>query len=70
MVVYINNILEYSKILHQHVMDVSKVLLKLRKNIFYANVNKSEFGLMKMDLLMHVLDGKGIHSNLKRSQLY
>lgn len=51
-------------------MDVSKVLLKLRKNIFYANVNKSEFGLMKMDLLMHVLDGKGIHSNLKRSQLY
>jgi hypothetical protein len=59
-VVYIDDILVYSKSVEDHLRDVRKVLEKLRAHKLMANQNKSEFFLEKIDFLGHVLSADGI----------
>ena len=55
MVVYIDDILVYSRTEVDHARDLEKVLSKLRQNWLFANVQKSEFFLQELEFLGHVL---------------
>lgn len=65
-VVYIDDILIYSKTLKEHVEHVRNVLQKYRDNIRYTNGSKSEFALRLLEFLGHVLNGKGVMPNPKK----
>lgn len=65
-VVYIDDILIYSRNEVEHARDLRKVLSKLRENKLYVNADKSEFALKELDFLGHVLGGDGIRPDPKK----
>jgi hypothetical protein len=65
-VVYIDDILVFSKCKEEHTKHLEVVLKKLRNNKLYANLEKSEFELVEMEFLGHVLNGKGIKPDSKK----
>jgi len=54
-IVYIDDILVYSKMAEEDTRHLEVVLQKLRNNKLYANGEISEFGLMEMEFLEHVM---------------
>ena len=67
-VVYIDDILIYSRNEIEHARNLKKVLEKLRENKLYVNAEKNEFTLKELDCLGHVLGGDGIRSDPKKIQ--
>jgi hypothetical protein len=65
-IVYIDDILVYSKTAEDHAKHLEIVLGKLREHKLYANGEKSEFGLMEIDFLGHIVDGSGIKPYTKK----
>ena len=65
-VVYIDDILIYSRSEVEHTRDLRKVLEKLRENKLYVNAEKNEFALKELDFLDHVLGGDGIRPDPKK----
>ena len=59
-VVFINNILIYSKNNEQHAQHLRIVLTRLREHKLYAKFSKCEFWLDRVQFLGHVLTPKGI----------
>jgi hypothetical protein len=55
MIIYIDDILVYSKSMEEHATHLEFVLQKLKENKLYANRAKSEFTSLEMDFLGHVL---------------
>jgi hypothetical protein len=55
MIIYINDILVYSKFVEEHATHLDFVLQKLKKNKLYVNWVKSEFTSLEMDFLGDVL---------------
>ncbi|GKA61112.1 putative reverse transcriptase domain-containing protein, partial [Tanacetum coccineum] len=60
-IVFIDNILIYSKTQEEHVEHLSLVLRLLKKEKLYAKFSKCEFWLREVQFLGHVTNGKGIH---------
>nr|GEV06200.1 putative reverse transcriptase domain-containing protein [Tanacetum cinerariifolium] len=60
-IVFIENILNYSMIQEEHVEYLRLVLELLKKEKLYAKFSKSEFWLMDVQFLGHVINGNGIH---------
>ncbi|CAI7929472.1 unnamed protein product [Closterium sp. NIES-54] len=60
-VVYLDDILIYSKIMKEHVEHLRKVLEILRKNKFYVKLSKSDFALKKVQFLGHMVSAEGVH---------
>ena len=67
-VVYIDDILVFSKTEEDHARDLEKVLSKLRQYQLFANVQKSEFFLEELEFLGHVLNWEGIRPDSKKIQ--
>lgn len=65
-VVYIDDILVFSKFKEEHAKHLEVVLKKLRDNKLYANLEKSEFELVEIEFLGHVLNEEGIKLNSKK----
>ncbi|GKA65639.1 putative reverse transcriptase domain-containing protein [Tanacetum coccineum] len=61
MIVFIDNILIYSKTQEEHVEHLRLVLELLKKEKLYAKFSKCEFWLRKVQFLGHVINGNGIH---------
>jgi hypothetical protein len=59
-VVFIDDILIYSKIEEEHEHRLRLALETLRKNKFYAKLKKCEFGLSEVVFLGHVINQQGI----------
>ena len=59
-VVFIDDILIYSKNAEDHVEHLRVVLLRLREDKLYAKFSKCEFWLRKVPFLGHVLSKDGI----------
>ena len=59
-VVFIDDILVYSKNEEEHEEHLSLVLQKLRENQLYANLSKCEFWLSEVSFLGHVITDGGI----------
>ena len=64
-VVYIDDILIYSRSELEHARDFKKVLGKLRENKLDVNAEKSEFALKKLEVLGHILGRDGIRPDPK-----
>jgi hypothetical protein len=63
-VVYIHDILIFSKMKEEHKKHVRLVLENLRSNQFYAKFSKSEFWLTKVSFLGHVISTGGVSFDL------
>jgi hypothetical protein len=66
MMIYINNILVYSKMIEEHVKNFEYVLNNLHKSKLFANKVKNEFAKKKMDFLRHILSREKAKPNLKK----
>jgi hypothetical protein len=66
--VYLDDILIYSKNEAEHAEHLKLVLEKLREHRLYAKFSKCEFWLPEVTNLGHVISGKGIAINPKRVQ--
>ncbi|GKD74090.1 putative reverse transcriptase domain-containing protein, partial [Tanacetum coccineum] len=60
-IVFINDILIYSKSRKEHEWDLKLILRLLKKEELYTKFSKCEFWLSKVQFLGHVIDSKGIH---------
>ena len=65
-VVFIDDILVYSKNEEEHNEHLHLVLGKLREHQLYAKFSKSEFWLKEVGFLGHVISGEGIAVNPKK----
>ncbi|CAI5484175.1 unnamed protein product [Closterium sp. Yama58-4] len=59
--VYLDDILIYSKNMKEHVEHLRKVFEILRKNKFYVKLSKSDFALKKVQFLGHMVSAEGVH---------
>ena len=59
-IVFIDDILVYSKSPEEHEFHLSKVLQTLREDALYAKFNKCKFWLSRVAFLGHVILGDGI----------
>ena len=66
--VYLDDILIYSKNKEEHAEHLRLVLEKLREHRLYAKFSKCEFWLPEVTYLGHVISGKGIAVNPERVQ--
>ncbi|GJS33535.1 putative reverse transcriptase domain-containing protein, partial [Tanacetum coccineum] len=60
-IVFIDNILIYSKSKQEHEEHLKIILELLKKEELYAKFSKCEFWIPKVQFLGHVIDNKGIH---------
>ncbi|GJW23949.1 putative reverse transcriptase domain-containing protein [Tanacetum coccineum] len=61
LIVFINDILIYSKNKQEHEGHLKLILELLKKEELYAKFSKCEFWIPKVQFLGHVIDNKGIH---------
>jgi hypothetical protein len=59
-IVFIDDILVYSKSVEEHEQHLRVVLEKLRAHKLYAKFNKCEFSLEKISFLGHILTAEGV----------
>nr|GFA75302.1 putative reverse transcriptase domain-containing protein [Tanacetum cinerariifolium] len=62
-IVFINDILIYSKDEKEHEEHLKAILELLKKEELYAKFSKCEFWIPKVQFLGHVIDSQGIHVN-------
>ncbi|GJP50204.1 hypothetical protein CLOM_g9349 [Closterium sp. NIES-68] len=60
-VVYLDDILIYSRDMKQHVDHLRRVFEILRRERFYVKLSKSEFALEKVQFLGHLVSAQGVH---------
>ncbi|GJY13998.1 putative reverse transcriptase domain-containing protein [Tanacetum coccineum] len=61
MIVFIDDILIYSKTKEEHDVHLRLILELLKKEELYAKFSKCDFWLSKVQFLGHVIDSEGIH---------
>jgi hypothetical protein len=60
-IIYINNILSYSKMAEEHAPQLKVVLRMLRDNKLYANDEKYDFAQLEIEFLSHVVTGNRLN---------
>ncbi|CAI7853965.1 unnamed protein product [Closterium sp. NIES-53] len=60
-VVYLDDILIYSRDMKQHIEHLQRVFEILRREKFYVKLSKSEFALKKVQFLGHMVSAQGVH---------
>jgi len=68
MIVFVDDILVYSKNKSDHVKHLRVVLQTLREHQLYAKFSKCEFWLDKVEFLRHVITNEGIAVNPSKVQ--
>ncbi|CAI7846074.1 unnamed protein product [Closterium sp. NIES-53] len=65
-VVYLDDILIYSRDMKQHIKHLRRVFEILRREKFYVKLSKSEFALKKVQFLGHMVSAQGVHVDPKK----
>ncbi len=65
-IIYIYDILVYSKFEEEHATHLRFVFQKFKKNKLYVNHTKNEFTSLEMDFLGHVLSQEEVRPDLKK----
>ncbi|CAI7807806.1 unnamed protein product [Closterium sp. NIES-54] len=65
-VVYLDDILIYSRDMKQHIKHLRRVFEILRQEKFYVKLSKSEFALKKVQFLGHMVSAQGVHVDPKK----
>jgi hypothetical protein len=65
--VYLDDILIFSKSPEEHLIHLEKVLKRLEEYNLYANLKKCEFGKTHLDFLGHVIGADGIRVDTKKT---
>ncbi|GJP52437.1 hypothetical protein CLOM_g11550, partial [Closterium sp. NIES-68] len=65
-VVYLDDILIYSRDMKQHVEHLRRVFEILRRERFYVKLSKSEFALEEVQFLGHMVSAQGVHVDPKK----
>ncbi|CAI7891941.1 unnamed protein product [Closterium sp. NIES-54] len=65
-VVYVDDILIYSRDMKQHIEHLRRVFEILRREKFYVKLSKSEFALKKVQFLGHMVSAQGVHVDPKK----
>ncbi|CAI7781757.1 unnamed protein product [Closterium sp. NIES-53] len=65
-VVYLDDILIYSRDMKKHIEHIRRVFEILRREKFYVKLSKSEFALKKVQFLGHMVSAQGVHVDPKR----
>ncbi|CAI7839790.1 unnamed protein product [Closterium sp. NIES-53] len=65
-VVYLDDILVYSRDMKQHIEHLRRVFEILRWEKFYVKLSKSEFALKKVQFLGHMVSAQGVHVDPKK----
>ena len=66
MIVFIDDILVYSRSKEEHALHLRQVLQTLREHQLYAKFSKCEFWLDQVAFLGHVVSGDGIQVDPKK----
>nr|GEY45131.1 putative reverse transcriptase domain-containing protein [Tanacetum cinerariifolium] len=61
MIIFIDDILIYSKSKEEHAEHLKLILELLKKKELYAKFSKCDFWLSRVQFLVHVIDSEGIH---------
>ena len=67
-IIYIDDILIYSKIIANHEKYVRMVLKKLRDMGLYAKLDKCEFHQSRVEFLQYIISNKGVSMDPKKVQ--
>ncbi|GJP37618.1 hypothetical protein CLOM_g22008 [Closterium sp. NIES-68] len=65
-VMYLDDILIYSRDMKQHAEHLRRVFEILRREQFYVKMSKSEFALEKVHFLGHIVSAQGVHVDPKK----
>ncbi|CAI7808910.1 unnamed protein product [Closterium sp. NIES-53] len=65
-VVYLDDILLYSRDMKQHIEHLRRVFEILRREKLYVKLSKSEFALKKVQFLGHMVSAQGVHVDPKK----
>ena len=65
-VVYLDDILIYSKSPEEHAQHVEAVLSALEQHHLYAKASKCQFGMAELDFLGHTISGAGIKVDARK----
>ncbi|CAI7856815.1 unnamed protein product [Closterium sp. NIES-53] len=65
-VVYLDDILIYSRDMKQHIEHLRRVFEILRREKFYVKLSKSELALKKVQFLGHIVSAQGVHVDPKK----
>ncbi|CAI7787228.1 unnamed protein product [Closterium sp. NIES-53] len=65
-VVYLDDILIYSRDMKQHIEHLRRVFEILRREKFYVKLSKSEFALKKVQFLGHMVSAQRVHVDPKK----
>ena len=60
-VVYLDDILIYSRTWEEHLLHIQQVLNSLRQHQLYANLEKCSFGMDRIQYLGYIVDSNGVH---------
>lgn len=60
-IIYIDDIFVYSKLVEEHIDHLKSMLKTLRVNNLYTNKMKSEYASLKMEFMGHVLSQEGVN---------
>ena len=68
-VVYLDDILIFSKTWSEHLQHVEQVLSTLQQQKLYANMEKCSFGVQSVQYLGYIIDTKGVHVDPVKIQI-
>ena len=68
-VVYLDDILIFSKTCSEHLQHVEQVLSTLQQQKLYANTEKFSFGVQSIQYLGYIIDTEGVHVDPVKIQI-
>jgi hypothetical protein len=68
-VVYLDDILIFSRMWEEHMQHIQQVLSTLRQHKLYANLEKCSFGMNRVQYLGYIIDDHGVHVDPAKIQV-